>query len=228
MSETITIASGFRQQTGKSAVKKLHADNKIPAVVYGHHFPALALELPAPEMNKLFRLGSAMASDFTLFRLTIDGHPEQKETIVMIKDIQRDPLKSKIQHIDFFAVDMNEEITAPVTIRLQGSPVGVKEGGILRQILREIMVKSLPGNIPSHLDIAVSALNVGDSVHVSQLTLPENVQVLLDPETAIANVMSPTVHEEEEEEAEGVEGEEGAETAAGAADEGAADAGDSE
>ena len=225
MSETITIASGFRQQTGKSAVKKLHAENKIPAVVYGHHFPAIALELPAPEMNKLFRLESARASDFKLFRLTIDGHPEQSETVVMVKNIQRDPLKSKIQHIDFFAVDMNETITAPVTIRLHGKPAGVKEGGILRQILREIMVKSLPGNIPSHLDIDVSALNVGDAVHVSQLSLPEGVQVLLDPETAIANVMSPTVHEEGEAAA---EGEEGAEAAAGAAAEGQAEAGDSE
>ena len=208
MSEPITIASGFREQTGKSAVKKLQADQKIPAVVYGHHFPALALELSAVDMNRLFRSGSAKAADFQLFRLTIAGHAEHKEAVVMIKDIQRDPLKSTIRHIDFFAVDMDEEITAPVNIRLLGKAAGVKEGGILRQIMREIMVKSLPGNIPSHLDIDVSELNIGDAVRVSDLDLPEAVQVQLDLETAIANVMSPTVQEEEAEGAEG-EGEEG-------------------
>ena len=106
--------------------------------------------------------------------------------------------KSKdIIHIDFFAVHMDEKIVAPVHVKIVGKAEGVKMGGVLRHILREITVKSLPTDIPPHIEVDVTKLGIGDSIHVRDLALPPTVQVLTDPEAAIVNVLAPTVQKEE-------------------------------
>ena len=122
---------------------------------------------------------------------------DAKETMVVIKDIQRDPIKEKIRHIDFFAVRMDEKIIAPVHVRIIGKSIGVKNGGILRHLLHEIKVKSLPADVPPHIDIDVTAMEIGDSVHVKDLQVPANVQILTDSEAGVVNIMAPIVAKEE-------------------------------
>lgn len=205
MNETISINATMRDKLGKSAVRKIRTKALIPAVVYGHNFNALSLSLNAAEINKLFKTGRENAEEYRLFKLLIQGGQDAQEAMVMIKEIQRHPVSESIRHIDFFAVKMDEKIIAPVHIRIVGKSAGVKLGGILRHILRELEVKSLPNDIPPHFDIDVTEMQIGDSIHVKDLKVPENIQILTDPEAAIISVLTPTVQKEEEK-AEGAEG----------------------
>lgn len=209
MSDEIIIHANHREATGKSAVKKMHQQGQLPAVVYGHNFEAVHLSLDSAVTNKMFRIGSEVVEDYKLCKLIVDDKPDMQETMVIVKDIQRHPITDIVLHIDFFAVRMDEAIVAPVHIRLHGKPEGVKLGGILRHILREVEVKSLPADIPGHFDLDVSKLNIGDSLHVSDLQVADNAKILNDPQAAVVNILAPTVTKDETE-----EGEEGAEEGA--------------
>jgi large subunit ribosomal protein L25 len=207
MSDTVTIQATKREQSGKGFARSLRRSEKIPAVVYGHGYDPVSITLDGIVLNKMFKPGHEDAAEFKLISLQIDSDGAQTETQVMIKEIQRHPLKQNIEHVDFFAVKMDEPVVASVHIRLHGKPEGVNLGGILRHILREIEVKSLPADIPSHLDLEIGHLLVGDAIHVSDLEVPENVQILTDPSAAVVNIMLPSVIKEDEE-AEQEEGQE--------------------
>lgn len=201
MSQTITITATARDGAGKGVNRKLRTKGLIPAIVYGHHYDPVSLSINAAEMDKMFRPGHEDMQDYQLFKLVLQG-AESKETMVVIKDIQRDPIKEKIRHIDFFAVRMDEKIIAPVHVRIMGKAIGVKNGGILRHLLHEIKVKSLPADVPPHIDIDVTAMEIGDSVHVKNLHVPANVQILTDAEAGVVNIMAPIVAKEEKTETE--------------------------
>ncbi len=215
MSKETVINSTIRSKKGKSAVRKLHNEGVIPAVVYGHNIAPVVLSLNGPEINKMFKAGSHDSEDYKLIKLTIKENDNSQEKMVIVKEIQRHPLNGNILHIDLFAVRMDEKITAPVHLRIVGQAEGVKLGGILRQIVREIEVKSLPSDIPPHFDIDVSNLDIGDTLSVKDITVSDKIQVILDPEAPIVSVLAPTVQAEEETtEAEGIEGAEGEEAKA--------------
>ena len=201
MSQTITITATSREGAGKGVNRKLRAKGVIPAVVYGHNYKPVSLCVNALEMDRMFRPGHEDMQDYELYKLVVEG-AGAKETMVVIKDIQRDPLKDRIRHIDFFAVRMDEKIIAPVHVRIIGKAIGVKNGGILRHIIHEIKVKSLPADVPPHIDIDVSAMEIGDSIHVKDLKVSPNVQILSDPEAGLVNIMARIVAKEEKTEAE--------------------------
>jgi large subunit ribosomal protein L25 len=196
MSQTITITATPRQGAGKGVNRKLRSKGIIPAVVYGHNYDAVSLCIDSAEMNKMFRPGHEDMQDYQLYKLVITG-AEAKETMVVIKNIQREPIKEQIRHMDFFAVRMDEKIIAPVHVRILGKAIGVKNGGILRHILHEIKVKSLPADVPPHIDIDVSAMEIGASIHVKDLQVPANVQIMTDTEAGVVNIIAPTVVKEE-------------------------------
>lgn len=211
MSETTVIQSSLRDKTGKESVKKIKSAGFIPGVVYGHHFPSIPIAINASELKKIYKAGQHDTGEYQLFKLLIEGADQKKDTMVMVKEIQTHPITDNILHVDFFAVNMEEKLVATVQIRLTGKAEGVKAGGILRQVLREIDVKSLPADIPPHFEIDITDLQIGDALHVSDLNTGENIQVMADPETQIVTVLAPTVQEEpkegeeEEEQAEAVE-----------------------
>ncbi len=208
MKELTVIHSTIRDKTGKSSVKKLHSQGLIPAVVYGRNFAALPLSVNTSEIKKIFKPGHHNTGEYQLFNLFFDNQPGSKNTMAMVKEIQWHPVTGDIVHIDFFAVKMDEKVIATIQIRLTGKPEGVKFGGILRQILRKIEVKSLPSDIPPHLELDVSKLQIGDSLHVEDLNISENIQVHSDPDSPVVTILSPTVQEEEKgEEEEAEEGE---------------------
>jgi large subunit ribosomal protein L25 len=198
MNESTVIHSILRETKGKSAVKKLHAQGFIPAVVYGHNFDPLKLSVNAAEINRIFRLGHEDSEEFKICKLSIDNKGDIQDRSVIIKEIQKHPLTNSTLHVDFFVVRMDEKIVVPVHIRLTGKAEGVKLGGIQRQILREVKVKSLPSDIPPHFEIDVSELQIGDSIHISYLEVPENVQILADPNAPVVSILAPTVEKEEE------------------------------
>ena len=209
MAEQIKLSATSRTEKGKGVAKRLRSEGKLPAVVYGHKTDPIALTIDSKQLLKLIVEGK---SEHKLFGLSIEGNGKPIEKIVMIKELQIDPLKRNFLHVDFFEVAMDEEITLSLVIKLVGEAPGVEMGGMLQQVRREIEIKCLPSQIPDTVEIDVSALNIGDSVHLNDIQLPEGIKVLDDADLTIATVLAPVV--EKEVEPEEVEGELAEEAAA--------------
>ena len=206
MNQQTVIKAAVRNEKGKGSARKLRSKKIIPAVLYGHKVDPVMLAIENSEIVKAFKTGD----DSTLIKVLIDNQGKTDEKLVMIRETQRHPVKINILHLDLFAVNVKEKIHAPVHIRITGESPGVKLGGILRQIMREIEVRALPTEIPQHFEVDISNLEIGDSLQVSDLNTPDNVQILIDESAPILSIMPPTVIKEDKPE----EGEEGEEAAA--------------
>ncbi len=206
----VVLAAQKRTQFGNGPTRRLRRQGLIPGVVYEPGKPSLAFSLPERELRRVLAEGRSAVID-----LTVEGDHARP---VLLKDAQLDPVRGAVLHVDFQEVDLTQEVEAPVQILLVGSSVGVRDGGVLDQPLREVVVRALPETLPDHLELDVSELTVGDSVTVAGIAAPEGVEIVSDLETVVASVIAPTVVEEpevEEEEEEGLEGEEAEEGAEG-------------
>jgi large subunit ribosomal protein L25 len=201
----IPLSGTRRGDIGKGAARKARAAGRIPGVLYGHGQEPVALSVSARE----FELAVRKQGGNPIIGLALDGG----EHTALIRDVQYDPLSHDIIHLDFLRISLTEAIEVEVPIRLVGLPLGVKDGGgILEPILRELKVRCLPTAIPPAVEVDVTALNIGDSVHVSEITLGD-VTILTDPEVTVATVVPPTVQVEEKPAEEAAVAAEGAEAA---------------
>ncbi len=182
-----------REKRGKEHAKKLRRNGFIPAVVYGHKTPSLPLEIEGKTLQALLRHG---LGENVLVTLITDDQ-KQKDRKVLIREVQRDPVRGDIVHIDFHEVSLTKKLSIQVPIHLVGTPEGVTAGGILQHVLRELEVQCLPTAIPEKIDVDVSHLNIGDSVHVADLKV-DNVDILSDPGSSVVSVVPPTVFKEPE------------------------------
>lgn len=196
-----------RDQHGKGAVNRLRAEGRTPAILYGTGGDAVSVTLDSRDFEYALHGLSGAHALVDIQIGTGDTEP------ALIQDIQYDPVRDNPIHVDFLRVRMDVKLHTTVPLVLIGTPVGVKqEGGILDQILRDIEVECLPGDLPEEINIDVSELAIGDSIHVSDLESPEGVTILTPEDRVIAHVMAPRVIEEVEVEGEEiVEGEEGEE-----------------
>ncbi len=198
MAQTVTIAAERRTGTGKGAARQLRATGRVPAVIYGHGREPESLSIVGAEIEKAL---IGIAAESTVIDLTIDGAPVK----TLIREIQRHPYRPDIIHVDFYEIHADERLTLEVPIRLVGVPDGVRNGGgVLDQVLREIEIEVLPADIPEHVDVDVTDLAIGHSVHVSDLQVP-NAIVLTDADTTICTVVPPRIEEEVVPAAEAVE-----------------------
>lgn len=182
-----------REERGKEYTKKLRRNGLIPAVVYGQKTPSLPLEIESKSFLALLRGG---LGENVLVTLTT-GDQKQRDRKVLIREIQRDPVGGQIIHVDFHEVSLTKTLSIQVPLHLVGTPEGVTEGGILQHALRELEVECLPTAIPEKIEVDVSHLNIGDSIHVADLKV-ENVNIVSDPESSIVSVVPPTVFKEPE------------------------------
>ena len=196
MATTATISAQTREGRGKGAARASRREGRIPGVLYGHGEESVPLSIDAGELQKLVH---TISVENTIVDLDLgDGEPYK----VLIRELQRHPFRDEFVHIDFFHVAMDEKIQVEVPIVLLGTPTGVKnKGGILDHQLRELEVFCLPGSIPEKVEIDVSDLDIGDSVHVNEIQLPD-VEILTELDRAVVAVLAPTVVEVEEEAAE--------------------------
>ncbi len=186
---TATLSASKRTDTGKGAARKLRAAQLIPGVIYGHDREPLSLSMSTRELGRLLE---RIAAETTVVELTIDGTMSR----TLIREIQRHPFKREVLHIDFQELVAGEKVTVDLPIVLVGTPEGVRtSGGILDQILREISIEVDPVNMPSHIELDVSQLGINDSLHVSDLKVPEGVEVLVDAEATVCVVSPPHVEE---------------------------------
>lgn len=199
-----------RKRMGKNGAREIRKEGNVPAVLYGKGTEPLALVINPSELKTAL---STEAGENTLLEIRIKEGDADIPKLSLLRDIQYDHLTSTPIHFDFQALDMNAKITVSVPVHLEGKPKGVKEGGILEEVLREISVECLPTNIPNSFTLEVDELDIGDSIHVSSLEIEEGVTILHELEDTIVTVLAPKVEEVEEPEEE-LEGEEGAEEGA--------------
>jgi large subunit ribosomal protein L25 len=185
----IPLTGTRRDDIGKGGARKARAAGRIPGVLYGHGEEPVALSVSARE----FELAVRKQGGNPIMGLGLEG----REHTALIRAVQYDPVSHDIIHLDFLRISLTEMIEVEVAIHLIGTPAGVKEGGgILEPILRELKVRCLPTAIPPFVEVDVTTLNIGDSVHVSAISVP-GVTIVTDAEVTVATVVPPTVQVEE-------------------------------
>lgn len=181
-----------RNGVGKSAARKIRREGFIPAVLYGREMEPISLTVNPVDLKKAL---STEAGENTLLELHVKGVEEEITKIGLLRDVQYDNLTSRPIHFDFQEVLMKELITVKVPVEIVGKAPGIQEGGILEEILREIEVECFPASIPNVIEIDVSQLGIGDSIHIGDLTLSEGVTVLHDSDETIITILSPVMEE---------------------------------
>ena len=189
--ERPVLSAEIREGVGKGKARKLRAKGLIPAIFYSPQSQSIPLVIDSKEFVKTLQ---TEAGENVLIDLNIRKGDQADRKVVMVKDIQIDPLQGTTLHTDFYEVAMDERVTVEVPIHLVGKPEGIKMGGILEQIRRVIQIQSLPGDIPKSIDVDVSSLNIGDSIHVQDIQT-EKAKILFDTNFTIATVVPPVVEE---------------------------------
>ncbi len=189
-----SLAVEVRTDTGKGVARKLRAVGRIPAVLYGHGNASVSLSIQAKDLDTLLKTSHAGLN--TLIDLEGDGAVAGK--VVLIKELQRHSVAGTLSHADFFEIDATAKIHVSVPIKLEGTPEGVKLGGVLEHMMREIDLLCLPNAIPDSLEVDVSGMNQNESLHVSDLTLPEGVETGVDEALPIVHVATKKIEEEVE------------------------------
>ncbi len=180
----LTLEVSRREEAGKGAAGRLRREGKVPAVVYGGHRETVPITVDRKAVTELIQKSEHGVR--SIFLLKMAGTDQQRHA--MIKDIQIDPIHRKMMHIDFVRVIMDEVIRTTVPMHLTGTPIGVKEGGILDFQVRDLHVECLPNAIPDKIDIDVSGLGMHQYIRISELQLPEGIKVLDDPERVVVGV----------------------------------------
>ena len=191
MAVSATLAAQKRAETGKGYNRKLRASGRVPAVLYGHGEEMRAVTLDAHELERLF---SHIHIESTLIDVSVAG--EGKPLKALVREVQRHPVRDVVTHVDFYIIHAGERLTVDVPVRIQGSAPGVRIGGLLQQTLDTLEVRCLPDRIPESIDIDISALEIGDSIHVRDIVVADGVEVLVDGDRTVCSVVPPTVSAE--------------------------------
>ena len=206
MTAKTALRAKRREETGKGAARRIRSAGQVPAVLYGKDQESVLLTLDAREALRLFH---SISVENTIVNVSIDDDKEELETLV--REIQMHPFRPDILHVDFFCIERGVALEVDIPVNYVGTPRGVREGGVLEIILHEFRVKCLPSKIPESIEIEVIELEIGDSIHVGEIKMDDEVELLTDPAHTACIVSAPRVEEveevEEEELEEGVEGE---------------------
>lgn len=187
---SLTIKCETRDIFGKNASRRLRREGKIPAVLYGRNEPSTHLTL---QKKDIFGILRSESGENTIFKASIDTGSKD----AMIKEMQLDPVTDEILHIDLIQIAMDKAIRVSVPVFVTGESVGVKaEGGFVDLITREIEVECLPGVIPEHIEVDISELHLHQSVRIEEMTFPDGVEAVSDPQTLVVLIEAPTKEEE--------------------------------
>ncbi len=189
--ERPVLGAEVREGIGKEKAKKLRVKGLVPAVFYGPRSNPIPLVVDAKEFAKTLQ---TEAGENVLIDLDIRKGGQSERKVVMVKEIQNAPFEKIPLHTDFYEVAMDAMVTVEVPIHLLGKPEGTKVGGILEQVRRTIQIQCLPGDIPKSIDVDVTPLKIGDSIHVQDINV-EKAKILFDTNFTIVTVVPPMVEE---------------------------------
>jgi large subunit ribosomal protein L25 len=178
----------LREKVGKGVCRKLRNAGKIPGVVYGKGMESIPVTVSPKELS------IAIAGEGGLNHLiTLTGGDSLDGVTVIVSDLQRNCLKGNPTHVDLHKISMTEKLQITVPLTFVGNSTGVKAGGLLDPVMHEIEVECLPGNIPDHIEVNVTQLAIGESIHVSDLVLPEGVKILTDAKASLVSVLAKAI-----------------------------------
>ena len=200
MAENVDLQAREREGRGKSHARRLRAQGMVPAVLYADGGAQADENTTLAVPTKVVDYTLHHFGDNALYNIDFDGATSTARVV----DAQRDPVSGLLVHVDFAPVDMRERIEVTVPLTVVGEAPGVEEGGVLQQVAYEIQVESLPGDIPQEITIDVSSLGMHENLTLGDLTLPEGVTLLSEPEEVAVTVTAPTEITEEEMEAAGI------------------------
>lgn len=187
---TASLSASARAGKGKGASRSLRRDGRLPAIIYGHAREPLSLSVPEREFERLLEKHNA---ENTVIELSIDGSMSR----TLIREIQRHPVKRNVLHVDFQELVAGERVVVRIPLVLTGTAEGVRNsGGILSQIMNELECRVDPLNMPSKIEVDVTNVSIGHSIHVSEISVPEGVEVMDDAESTVCIVAAPKVEEE--------------------------------
>jgi len=194
MSNQAALGAQKREGTGKGVTRKLRAAGRVPAVLYGGGAGPEGLSLNTREAERLFQ---GISAENTVIELSIEGG----ETVsTLVREIQTHPYKNQIIHVDFLRLQRGVLVDVHLPVHLVGIPAGVRTGGgILDHVLHEVMVRCIPSMIPEAIELDVTALELGENLHVSDISLPEGVELLTDPQLLVCAVPGTRARAEEAE-----------------------------
>jgi large subunit ribosomal protein L25 len=194
MAKQIKLAAQTRSGAGRTEVKKLRAEGKVPAVIYGSSQAALNLQLGAREVVDALKHATG---EQVLVELEIHDGGSTSSKLALIQEVQHHPVRSTILHVDFHAVAADEKLHAHVTVETHGESIGVKTyGGRLELLLHSIEVECLPKDLPELISIDVTSLNVGDAIHLRDVHLPAGVAYRGDGELTVLRIAGATTSDE--------------------------------
>jgi large subunit ribosomal protein L25 len=193
--ERVKLQVRERERRGSADARRLRREGFVPGVLYGNGKEPHAICVPERDLRRVLTGTSGLHA---ILDVVLEG--QQTTHASILKDFQQDPLRGRISHVDLQEVRLDQPIHAQVAVQLVGEPAGVKEGGVLSQVQREINVEALPMEIPDHVELDVSGMGIGDTLRLADLTARDGVTYLDDPdETVLATVTLPTREVEPEE-----------------------------
>ncbi len=186
--EKINLEAEVREKTGKGSSGRLRRTGYIPAILYGTKEEAQSLIVNTKDLERAL---SSEAGENVIISLKVGD----KTRTVIVKELQTDPVRRNLLHVDLCQISLREKLKASVPIEVRGEAPGVKEGGILQHRLREIEVECLPTEIPESISVDVSGLGIGDSLHVKDLRVTGDIKILVDGEESVVSIVPPTIEE---------------------------------
>ena len=206
--EQIILSAKTRHTKGKGAARRLRRNNQMTAIFYGPNADPVMLSVSDSELRRIM---DKTIAESIILGLQIESENGKDTRTVVLKELQVDPVKDTYLHADFHEIKMDRELTINLQVRLVNTPVGVAHGGILQHIRRELIVSCLPDKLVESIELDVSGLDIGDSIHIGDIDLPEGIRTSQEDHLTIAVVAAPSVSAEPDEEEEVLEGEEQAE-----------------
>lgn len=200
--DLIELKTKIRTTTGNGPARRLRMSEQIPAVLYGQKTEPVLLSVNKSDLEQVFKKGGIGQ---VILNLVIQKNGETTTRPAMIKELQTHPLSRNFIHIDFYEIKMDQKITAKIPVVTTGMAKGVELGGILQIIRRELEVECLPLAVPESIEIDISDLDIGDSIHVGQIRVEGEIEFLEDDNYTVVTVLSPKMEEEPEEEKEAEE-----------------------
>jgi len=200
--ELIEINANIRTSTGNGPARVLRREGRIPAILYGSATDPVLLSVDIKDLEQAFK---TTASSQALLNLVVHDSETYSKS-VMVKELQTHPTTEAFLHADFYEIDMDSKITVNVPILTVGKSKGVEEGGLLQSIRRELEITCLPNQIPAAIEVDVTDLVIGDSLHVKSIPLPEGIELQTETDFTVLTVVSAKVEIEEPEVEEEIEG----------------------
>ena len=214
--EQIDLKAQVRKTTGNGPARSLRREGRIPAILYGPKTEPVLLSIDSKEFEQILKTATIGS---VLLKLQIKNGQTGSRS-AMVKELQTHPVTGHFLHVDFYEVDLSQKINAMIPVTVTGKSRGVEDGGILQIVRRELEVFCLPTAIPEAIEVDISELDIGGSIHVNEIALPSDVELPEDIDFTVITILAPKVEEEVVEEEELAEGEEVAEEAAEEAAEG--------